>query len=340
MQKALNAMKAEQWFRDSEQEFRTVADSGCDWECWIAPDGNYIYVSPSCERITGHPANEFLQDAVHLEKIVHPDDHARFVRHIEDALASRNALSIDFRIITRSGDKHWISHSCQAVYDDNGHFKGRRASNWDLTAQKWVGKELERAYHESAKCVEEQRTELTRARKELRAEISTRKRAEKSLEKIRAELELKTSKLEEANTALKVLLEQRIKDKSELGETILLNVNGLILPFLEKLKKNRLDSRQKAYLRIIESNLNKIVAPSVQGLSKISLKLTPTEIQVTNLVNQGKTTKEIAEFMNLATSTIDTHRNKIRKKLGIKNKKINLNIYLRTHLSPLHNMDI
>lgn len=328
MREALNAMKAEQWFHDSEQEFRTVADSSCDWECWIAPDGNYIYVSPSCERITGYPANEFLQDAVHLEKIVHPDDHAHFVRHIEDALESRIILSINFRIITRSGDKHWISHSCQAVYDDNGHFRGRRSSNWDLTAQKWVGKELERAYHESAKCGEEQRTELTRARKELRAEISTCKRAEKSLEKIRAELELKTSKLEEANTALKVLLEQRIEDKKELGEAILLNVNELILPFLEKLNTSRLDNKQKAYVNIIELNLNEIVAPLVREFSKIGLKLTPAEIQVTNLVKQGKITKEIAEFLNLAKSTIDFHRNNIRKKLGIKNRKTNLRTYL------------
>lgn len=121
-------MKDEQGLRDSEQRFRTVADSGCCWECSIAPDGNYIHVSPSCERITGYPANEFLQDAGHFEKIVHPDDHARFVRHVEDAIESRITLSIDFRIITSSGDKHWISHSCQAVYDDNGHFRGRRAS--------------------------------------------------------------------------------------------------------------------------------------------------------------------------------------------------------------------
>jgi DNA-binding CsgD family transcriptional regulator len=226
------------------------------------------------------------------------------------------------------GDEHWIAHICQPVYDDNGHFRGRRASNWDLTAQKWMGKELERAYHESAKCVEEQRTELTRARKELRAEISTRKRAEKSLEKIRAELELKTSKLEGANTAVKVLLKQRIEDKSELRETILLNVNELILPFLEKLKKSRLDSRQNAYVGIIESNLNEIIAPPLSRFSKINLKLTPTEIQVTNLVKQGKTTKEIAEFLNLATSTIDFHRNNIRKKLGIKNRKTNLRTYL------------
>ncbi|MCK4604902.1 MAG: PAS domain-containing protein, partial [Deltaproteobacteria bacterium] len=302
-------MKAEQGLRDSEQQFHTVADSSCDWEYWIAPDGNYIYVSPSCERITGYPANEFFQDAGHLEKIVYPDDHARFVRHIEDALESRNALSIDFRIITRMGDERWIAHICQPVYDDNGHFRGRRASNWDLTAQKWIGKELGRAYHESAKCVEEQRAELKKTREKLRAEIFARKRAESSLKKIRAELELNTSKLEDTNVALKVLLKQRIEDKTELGETVLLNVKELISPCLKKLKRGGLDSRQSACVDIIESYINDIALPLVRGLSKISLKLTPTEIQVTNLVKQGKTTKEIAEFLNLATSTIDFHRN-------------------------------
>jgi len=123
-------------------------------------------------------------------------------------------------------------------------------------------------------------------------------------------------------------MQQRIEAKTELEETVLLNAKELIVPFLERLKKCRLNSKQKTYVNLIESNLNEIVAPLVREFSKINLKLTPTEIQVTNLVKQGKTTKEIAEFINLATSTIDTHRNKIRKKLGIKNKKINI----RTHL--------
>ena len=127
-------------------------------------------------------------------------------------------------------------------------------------------------------------------------------------------------------------MKQRIKDKTELEETVLLNVKELIAPFLEKLNKSRLDSKQKVYINIIESNLNEIVAPLAREFSKINLKLTPAEIQVTNLVKQGKTTKEIAELLNLATSTIDTHRNKIRKKLGIKNKKINLKTCLETHL--------
>jgi DNA-binding CsgD family transcriptional regulator len=68
----------------------------------------------------------------------------------------------------------------------------------------------------------------------------------------------------------------------------------------------------------------------MRSLSSKLIRLSPTEIQVINLIKQGKTTKEIAETMNLATSTIDFHRNNIRGKFGIKNKKINLTSYLST----------
>jgi PAS domain S-box-containing protein len=158
--------------------------------------------------------------------------------------------------------------------------------------------------------------------------ITDRKLAEKKLRERGMELEKKTQSLEEANTALKVLLRQREEDKIELKEKVLLNVKDLVLPYLEKLKKKKLGEKQRVYIGIMESNLNDIVSPFVHKLSSKIIKLSPTELQVSNLIKQGKTTKEIAEIMNLATSTIDFHRNNIRKKFGIKKKKINLRTFL------------
>lgn len=158
--------------------------------------------------------------------------------------------------------------------------------------------------------------------------ITDRKQAEEKLRERGVALGKKTQDLEEANTALKVLLKQREEDKIELEEIMLLNVRELILPYLEKLKMKRLDEKQRTYIDIIESNLNDIVSPLVHDLSSKLITLSPTELQVTNLIKQGKTTKEIADIMNLATSTIDYHRNNIRNKLGIKNIKINLRTYL------------
>jgi PAS domain S-box-containing protein len=321
-------MEAEQALRESEQRFRTVADFTYDWESWIAPDGTYLYVSPSCQRITGYGAHEFLLDAKLLEKIVHPDEHKLLVRHLKEEIVSINAQTIEFRIITSSGDERWIAHICQPVYGDDGSFLGRRASNRDITEKKQGETALRRAHDELEKRVEERTAELMKTNKELKAEISNRKKAEKALKQRGVELEIKTIGLEEANTALKVLLRQREEDKIELEEKVLLNVRELVLPYLEKLKMKKLGEKQRAYIGIIESNLNDIVSPFVHGLSSKLIKLSPTELQVSNLIKQGNTTKEIAEIMNLATSTIDFHRNNIRKKFGIKNKKINLRTYL------------
>jgi DNA-binding NarL/FixJ family response regulator len=135
-------------------------------------------------------------------------------------------------------------------------------------------------------------------------------------------------RLKEANAALKVLLKQRDQDKIELEEKVLLNVNQLIIPYLGKLKRRKLDAKQKAYAEILESNLNEIVSPLARSLSSKFLRLSQTELEVANLVQQGNTTKQIAETMNLAQSTIDFHRNNIRSKLGVKNKKIGLRTYL------------
>jgi len=321
-------IEAEQALRESEQRFRTVADFTYDWESWIAPDGTYEYVSPSCQRITGYGANEFLTDDKLLEKIVHPDDHKLLTRHLKNEKESMDAQTIEFRIKKRNGNERWIAHICQPVYGNDGSFLGRRASNRDITEKKRGETALRQAHGELEKRVEERTAELIKTNKELRKEISNRKKAEKALKQKGIELEAKTIGLEEANTALKVLLKQRENDKVELEEKVLLNVRELVFPYLEKLKMKKLGEKQRAYIGIIESNLNDIVSPFVHGLSSRLIKLSPTELQVTNLIKQGNTTKEIAEIMNLASSTIDFHRNNIRKKIGIKNKRINLKTYL------------
>lgn len=162
--------------------------------------------------------------------------------------------------------------------------------------------------------------------------ITERKRSEEALRKQQTYLDKivkqRTINLEEANTALKVLLKRREEDKKEFEEKMVLNVKELIQPYLEKLKNGRLNDSQKGCLGIIESNLNDIISPLVRGISTKHLRLTHAEIQIANLVKQGKTTKEISELLFLSPRTIESYRDNIRKKLGIKNKKINLRTYL------------
>ena len=109
-------------------------------------------------------------------------------------------------------------------------------------------------------------------------------------------MENKTHELKKINAALNVLLKYRELNKKELEEKVLSIVKELILPYIKKLQKSQLKGNQTNYLSIIESNLYEIVAPFLRRLSSKYSDLTPSEIQVADLVKEGKTTKEIAEL--------------------------------------------
>jgi PAS domain S-box-containing protein len=159
-------------------------------------------------------------------------------------------------------------------------------------------------------------------------DITEQKLAEQALRERETSLEIQADELQEVNTALRVLLRQRDKDKTELEEKVFLNVRELVMPHVEKLKKSTLDARQKGYLRVLESNLSEIISPFAHRLSSKYSTLTPTEIQMAFLIRDGKSTKEIAGLLNLSGRTVESHRQSIRVKMGIKNRKANL----RSHL--------
>ena len=132
---AIGRMRMETALRESEQKFRTVADFAYDWEAWSAPDGTYRWVSPSCERITGHAAAEFMADPNLSLKLAHPDDRSKVVEHFRSTAdeSQQHEQELEYRIVTPDGQTRWISHWCVAVHGDDGQWLGRRASNRDVT---------------------------------------------------------------------------------------------------------------------------------------------------------------------------------------------------------------
>ena len=135
-------------------------------------------------------------------------------------------------------------------------------------------------------------------------------------------------KLFDIESAIHKLANRREIKKERIEREVLNNINSLILPTIHRLKNRPLSSEIKTYLEIIESNISRITDPFASILYSKRFKLTPKEVQVANFIAQGKTTKEIASILNVSTSTVDTHRNKIRDKVGLKNKDENLNAYL------------
>ena len=127
--------------QDSELRFRTVANYTHDWEYWQGADNQILFMSPSCQRVTGYSSEEFVADPGLLERIVHADDLHLLQQHLHQADQRCGSDPVEFRIRRRDASVCWISHVCQSVYDDAGQYNGRRVANRDVTERRRADEE-------------------------------------------------------------------------------------------------------------------------------------------------------------------------------------------------------
>jgi len=140
--KRRKALKA---LRRSHERFRTVANFTYDWEYWINPNGHFVYISPSCERITGYKAKEFFKDPELFNSIIYPEDREIFLHHYQE----KKFDPIEFRIIRKDGEERWIGHVCQPVFSrKDGQYLGRRGNNRDITEKKLAEVQIRSALEE------------------------------------------------------------------------------------------------------------------------------------------------------------------------------------------------
>lgn len=408
----------------SEEKFRTIADYTYDWEYWLSPQGEFLYNSPSCEGLTGFSAEKFISVPNLLLSIIHPDDQDSFKKHREcSCYTSQDANHITFRITTKDKKLRWIYHSCQPVYNSQGKFLGRRASNRNITLLKLAEEKInlsenrfrlaldassdgvwdrnlttneiyygENWYHvlgytkldvknksltydsllhpddkvKTLEAVQRHLDGLTpRYESEFRmknkagewqwflsrgkvgenderdepvrfigtyTDITKHKENEMALQNMQDILEKKvaerTTEIQEINVALNVLLKKMTKDQANSEQQLSNKITKLIDPYLEKLQKGNLNGQQRLLVDLLQANLQEVTSSFSHTSHAAMGKLTPTELQIANLVKHGKTTKDIADLMNLAPGTISFHRKNIRKKLDISLHKVNLQAYI------------
>ena len=152
-------------------------------------------------------------------------------------------------------------------------------------------------------------------------DITESKQVEEALEKER-------NSLEEVNIALKVLLRESSQTKDDLEENMRTNIKNLLLPYLTELESRLSTEEETFFIDIIKSNIDEITSSFSRRLALEYNELTPREIQVADLIRQGRTNKEIARLLGITPSAVDFHRRNLRIKFKIKGKKTNL----RSHL--------
>jgi PAS domain S-box-containing protein len=167
-------------------------------------------------------------------------------------------------------------------------------------------------------------TELRLSEEKLHSNFIT---ARKDMEE---QLQAKSNRLLEVNSALKVLLRQRDEDRKEFEEAVLTNIENLIMPYVRRMKSGPLSDSQASLLEILESHLKELTSKFGKTLALQYRVLTPTEMRVAALVRDGKTSKEIADVLCICEKTASFHRNNIRTKLGLRGMGANLRSHLLT----------
>lgn len=158
---------------------------------------------------------------------------------------------------------------------------------------------------------------------ELRVELASRAKA----------IAERTRELEEANTALRVLVRNMQATRADVGDTIGRQIKELVMPQVGKLRhRHARDAATVSRLSLIEESLARILSDHVTPMSQVLEALTPTEVEIAQLIVQGRNTKEIAGVLARGTSTVDFHRNNIRRKLGLTGRAENLRQYLTRNL--------
>jgi FixJ family two-component response regulator len=317
--------QAEAALRESEAHLRLALSAACMDAFDYAPADDRLRRIGSLCRLLDLPAECSGED--YFQR-VHPDDLQRVRACLAGVTSGNPRYAAEYRVQAADGRYRWVAEEAEAHFDDQGRVNAVCGVCADITARK-LAEEALRSSHDLLEArVAERTADLERINQALREEIANRRRAEAALERKTGELEARSASLAEVNTALRVLLEQRETDRRELEEKVLCNIDELVRPHMAKLAATPLGRREAALLEVIDANLRDIASPLARRMSLTLARLSLGETQVANLIRQGKTTKEIADMLGLAPSTIDSYRNSIRHKLGLRNQGINLKSYL------------
>lgn len=222
---------------------------------------------------------------------IHPDDKQK-ITDSHFSLPRRMRVDEIMRVFSReTGQWRWTQFISTSVMDENGRLKYSNGVIFDVNDRVEI-------------------TEKLKAREE--------------------ELKVKTNRLAELNTALRVIIEQREQEIEDIRMNLINRLHRLIKPYLHELEETVLSEEQKTYLTIIQSNLRRISFPQVREVIAWQNTLTPTELKVADFIRNGKTTKEIATLLRVSDNAVAFHRKSIRKKIGIVGKKVNLITYFQS----------
>ncbi len=287
--------QAQAALRESENNFKKLAENARDGIVLIEKDGKTAYVNSWCEKISGYSAAEIMKDGV-TAKLVDPAKREMHLAKLRKRLAGEPVPNrYETEIIAKSG----------------------RIVPVEITASKtiWHGHAVVLLIVRDI--TSQKQTESKLLREQLKLENRVMER---------------TRELEGANKALSVLARKIDQKREKIQENTAWTVNSRIMPIIEALQKNKALADYRTELNMLKTYINKI-SLGFKKETGIIFSLSNAELRIATMIKSGFTSPQIARLLSVSLDTVKTHRKKIRRKLNIHNSKINLVTYLRAKLN-------
>lgn len=288
--------RAQKDLMESERKLATLMNNlrGMVYRCLNDQRRTLEFVSVGCERLLGYSKNEIENnESFSYAKLIHPDDRAMVKKELNKAVEQRQSYTMEYRIVLPGGETKWVWDQGIGIYSISGKFIALEGNVTD---------------------------------------ISKRKRMEFKLRDMTEKLSRERVVLEEKNIALNQVLEHMEDQKKEFYRQISGQLQIEIIPLLEKLKDDVSEVNKSRIDRVLE-NVTMILSKNIDEFKNRFSRLSPREIEISEFIAKGRTSKQISHMLNLSPATINKHREIIRKKLELANTNVNLSTYLKTNLS-------
>ena len=314
-------MQIESALRESETNFRAIAENADDGIFIAIRRGEYVYANRRAAEITGYSIPELL--TMSYRDLVHSDEIERVARIYKNWIDGGSVPNSYETLILRKDN----TNVPVDVTSANIFWKGQPAimvSIRDITMRKRFEDALGKINSELERRVEKRTTELMNIAEKLEDK-------QRELLRHKLDLEKANKELVQTNTALSVLARNIDKKRDDVENKIAQTIGSKIIPLLEEVALEIIAEKTRTKLDVLSAYLNDLTPGTNRG-HDIIISLSSAELRVAVMIKNGFTSEEIAHLLHISTHTVKTHRKNIRRKLNIKNANINLASYLKLKL--------
>lgn len=288
-----------------KEKYQLISDFVQDWDFWLDPKGDFVWLSPSCYDLTGYSSDEFIRDNSLFFQIVYPDDENRFRQFF---LEAQNFLqigqSLEFRLLTRTKQVRWCELNCKAIFDRKGSYLGQRGSIRDITR---LMSALGQIREMSDRQVWEEKVKL-----KYRSDMAGKDR----------EMVSSLLMIAQKNELIRYLR----KNLSAIRNTVPSPIQKKVLDMILRIDEQ--SGRQTFNWDDFKLHFEKV---NPGFFSRLHIKyplLTPKDLRLCAYIRLGLSTKDIAGLISITPESAEIGRIRLRKKLAL-DRLTNLSTFLR-----------